>query len=353
MERGLAIAFAGLALLVGAASARGGIPPNNEPYGRVVVFDPAKNVRLTQFPLLRNVLQIAADGRGGFYAVEGFSDPHPRSAQILHINRDGSRDRDFNIPMRAALRGGAQVTLVHAGGLLYVGGSFTSLGGSERDGLAAIDTTTKGVTAWNPRLSGGRVFSITPAAGNVIVQDDFGIKAFDARTAQLRWSHNLTIWGRGLEVLAHGELYVGGLAQPPYGIVRFDPAKGTISSWQVRATLAEQAGMAWATQLIAVGNTLAVGSQKGFCMSVDIATRRFRHVDAPCFSSAAALTGSTLYLGGTTETNTGFGNIRAFDVRMHRYLRFHPRLIKYQLIDSLAMSGSHLIVLGDFLKSLG
>jgi beta-propeller uncharacterized protein DUF5122 len=60
------------------------------------------------------------------------------------------------VPVDCRCDGGPYVgVLVRHGNRLYVGGSFTSIGGRPRGGLAAVDLRSGEVTDWDPRLSFG------------------------------------------------------------------------------------------------------------------------------------------------------------------------------------------------------
>jgi hypothetical protein len=62
--------------------------------------------------------------------------------------------------------------LVLAGSVLYVGGSFASIGGQSRICLAAVDTSTGVATDWNPGLD-GLVWSLAAHGNNVYVGGGF------------------------------------------------------------------------------------------------------------------------------------------------------------------------------------
>ncbi|WP_298627954.1 PQQ-binding-like beta-propeller repeat protein [uncultured Legionella sp.] len=44
-------------------------------------------------------------------------------------------------------------TLLVSGGTVYVGGTFTSIGGEVRNRIAALDAVTGSLTAWNPNAN--------------------------------------------------------------------------------------------------------------------------------------------------------------------------------------------------------
>src|SRR5439155_19517731 len=58
--------------------------------------------------------------------------------------------------------------LAIASGLIYAGGSFVTMGGEQRGGLAALDSTTGAATAWNPGVD-GIVWSLAASANTIYV----------------------------------------------------------------------------------------------------------------------------------------------------------------------------------------
>jgi hypothetical protein len=69
--------------------------------------------------------------------------------------------------------GNVVYTLARSGGVMYAGGSFASIGGQARSGLAALDVVTGAATAWNPDAL-GTVKALTLADAAVYVGGAFG-----------------------------------------------------------------------------------------------------------------------------------------------------------------------------------
>src|SRR6185436_6602969 len=87
--------------------------------------------------------------------------------------------------------------ILRIGNTVYIGGTFSSVGGSPRFGVASFDATTGALTNWNPNIN-GPVYSIAAAGGKLIVGGEFDSVNF----------------------------------QPKRGICMFDLATGTLDSWE-------------------------------------------------------------------------------------------------------------------------
>jgi hypothetical protein len=155
------------------------------PTGDGLLFDSATGAHLS-FPAFDGqVLSAIPDGSGGWYVGGSFDlvGGFPRVG-LAHVRANLGIDPAF--PQLGEDPYGqdhsqATVTtlsLSSDGKTLYVGGYFDRLGGQPRASLAAIDTATGAVTAWNPQLSSSsQVNSIAvgfgPAAGYVFVGGGF------------------------------------------------------------------------------------------------------------------------------------------------------------------------------------
>ncbi len=122
------------------------------------------------------------------------------------------------------------MSLAVRGSTVYVGGSFTSIGGQARKGLAATDATTGAIQAWNPsqtlnfygNFSGPLVPSIVGAGSKLYVSGNFdamggqtraGFAALDAGTALASpWDPAVDVNAPGARVLdvAGDTAYIGG-----------------------------------------------------------------------------------------------------------------------------------------------
>ena len=97
-----------------------------------------------------SVAVVISDHTGGWFIGGNFAgvggEPHRNLAHVLANGRVATWAPDPNAPV---------ATLSLAGKTLYVGGSFTTIGGQLRTSAAAIDIRTGTATPWNPSADAG------------------------------------------------------------------------------------------------------------------------------------------------------------------------------------------------------
>ena len=206
------------------------------------------------------------------------------------------------------------------GGRVYASGSFIAIGGQMRSGLAALDPGTGFATAWNP--SPGPSFTyvqaIVPAGNTVYVGGSFStvggsdrasLAALDAATGQA------TAWDPGADgpanalALAGGTLYVGGAFTHAGGQERLraaaiDIATGAATAWSpdlnpVDATVGVLA--LDGDRLFAGGTfTSAGGVARNHVAAIDVRSGQPTAWDpgADNVVDALALNDGTVYMGG-------------------------------------------------------
>jgi len=206
------------------------------------------------------------------------------------------------------------------GGRVYASGSFIAIGGQMRSGLAAIDPASGFATAWNP--SPGPAFTyvnaIVPYGNTVYVGGSFStvggsdrasLAALDGTTGQA------TAWDPGADgpvnalVLAGGTLYVGGAFTHAGGQERLraaaiDAATGAATAWRpdlnpVDATVS--ALVLDGDRLFAGGTfSSAGGVARDHVAAIDVRTGQPTAWDpgADNVVDALALSGGTVYVGG-------------------------------------------------------
>ncbi len=120
------------------------------------------------FPKPNGAVHVAvADGSGGWYIGGAFTSigGTPRN-RLARINRDGSLhgwNPDANNPVH---------TITVSGSTVYLGGEFTSIKGSARNRLAAVDNTDGTPTSWDPNAN-GTVRAIAVSGNTIYVGGDF------------------------------------------------------------------------------------------------------------------------------------------------------------------------------------
>ena len=129
------------------------------------------------------------------------------------------------------------------GTTLYVGGEFSAVGGAARKRLAAVSASTGGVGAWDPGAKGGTVLALAAAGGRIYVGGKFSsigtvarpyLAAVSTSAAVLGWDAHAGggVWALGLD--PGGTLYAGGAFQSIGG--RAQPFLASLSSSTGEAT---------------------------------------------------------------------------------------------------------------------
>ncbi len=104
------------------------------------------------------VYDVISDGSGGWYIGGEFDNVYDSNGAhsacgLAHIKSDKTFDTSFTIDSDSCAD--SILTLHLNGNILYIGGTFTSIGGQTRNYIAAIDVSTNSVTAWNPNITAG------------------------------------------------------------------------------------------------------------------------------------------------------------------------------------------------------
>jgi hypothetical protein len=247
-------------------------------FDRLHVLDLATGAFKAWFP--GPIQALAASGStlfaGGLFWNFEAPDRFRPGLVAMDVNTFQVADWDLNSPGSFA---SANVSaLAVSGSTLYVGGDFTTFGGSARNGLAAVDIATGRVTAWEPNPTRHSVRqamrAIAPSGAGVLVAGDFtsiggkarqGLAVVDAETgAATDWDpgpsfgvHALGVSGD--RVLAGGEFHtLGGRARIHLAAV--DAATGALSDWDPNAG----ANWTWGDGvwvLRVAGSTLYAGGQ--------------------------------------------------------------------------------------------
>ncbi|MFA6980350.1 MAG: hypothetical protein WC209_13600 [Ignavibacteriaceae bacterium] len=264
-------------------------------------------------------------------------------------------------------------SLAVSNGVVYVGGKFTGIGAQTQGNMGAIGSVSGSVLSWNPNASevvsavgvyGSNVF----AGGNftsVNGQTRNCLAAVDVNTGTLlSWDPNISTTGEYASALAvsGSTVYVGGYitsigGQSRTHLAAVDATTGAVSSWQANTNY----GVA---TLAISGNTLYVGgyfSQIGGAAAGDTLRNNLAALDATTGSVlpwnpnsggsvyALALSGSTVYVGGSFSTIDGQtrNQIAALDASTGNATAWNPNA-NLALVKSLAVSGSTVYAGGNF-----
>ncbi len=151
--------------------------------GCAAVLDGAHPV--PTFPMLgipnrynSQVVCAASDSSGGWFLGGSFVQAQGGShVGLLHVRADGS------VANWAPAPNGVVTALLFTAGRLYVGGTFTTIGGQPRSGLAVVDTGTAAAQAWNAVPSSGSVKNFLLANGKLYVYGSFRLMNGEARAS--------------------------------------------------------------------------------------------------------------------------------------------------------------------------
>ena len=252
------------------------------PLGGAAVVDATGTLVPGAFPhVAGDVWQIVADGVGGWVVIGDFSsvDGLP-VARVARVTPQRAVDPRFHVVANGPIR---QVTVAH--GRIYLAGTFTTINGASRRGLAALSAETGQLTSWASSFdSGGRYITALSTSS---------IGVYLAGTQPL--TNGGRLWGldtaghvlfaRNLYVTAlaatSARVYVGGVgyARPVRAV---DPATGDDVDWTIgftflplQSTTGDYTG-AYAMLVddgrLYVGGALRTADGRGGLVAVDVAT---------------------------------------------------------------------------------
>ncbi len=166
------------------------------------------------------------------------------------------------------------------GGRLYLGGKFTTVGGSSRSSLAAVDPASGSVLAWKPSAS-NTVMSVAANQDRVVVGEDGPggtCEAFDASSAARKWSVHadgnvqaVGIAGNLAYCGGHGSLADG---QPRKKIFAVNVGSGALSQWNpgMNSTVGVRSILGGSGQQVYIGGDFTqvfTESRQGFAQFTD------------------------------------------------------------------------------------
>jgi hypothetical protein len=237
---------------------------------------------------------------------------------------------DLQSPQRVLYAGRAS-SYVRAsavyGGVLYVVGDFTTIGGATRTRTAAIDLASWTVKAWNPG-SGTRVSAVAANSRGVFYSTGAHVRAVALATATAKtiWSRPLS--GGGVYALllspGGGALFVGGAFETvdtttQHGLVRVSTATGAVASGFTSPMRPDTPGTHDGDEVLsfafdAAHNRLLAGSggsRRNMLWSLDASTGAYRGTNCWYRQSegdvqAVALAGTSIFSGyHRNHVNTG------------------------------------------------
>jgi len=294
--------------------------------GRATAWNPGADSGVGALALHGRTLYVG----GAFYNIGG---RFRRFLAELSLDSDSASTWGMNVDQRPAnwLFPPGVAELRIAGDRLYVGGRFTTIGGQQRNGLAAIDLQTRSVTAWDPQVIA--LSSVQPAQ-----IDDLEIRG-------------TTLYACGLFRSLGGRVISG---DGSVGAV--DTETGLATAWDPRPN-GDVSALALGDDAIYVGGSYtSIGPEwvwRNGLAALDLTTGRVTswdpHPDEPYVLSLATR-GNTLYVGGAFSRLSGQvrSNLAAFDTRDGSLTPWNPAANGG--VTDLAVGGNVIYAGGQFTR---
>ncbi len=329
------------------------------PTGAAVPIDKATGLAQGLPKVMGQVFAVASDGAGGWYLGGLFTHVAGQPRQNLaHVLADQSVS-----PWNPGVSGAVRSLLVN-GNNVYVGGSFSFLGGQYRPLLGSVDAVTGTTTSWDPNVDGASVYALALDGGTVYAGGDFTACRMVARNrlaALDTTTGTVTSWNPGADaavtalILDGGTVYVGGAfttaaGQPRNRIAAVDKVTGTATSWNPNANntvtaLATRGGIVYAG-----GYFTSIGGQSRVGIAALDATGSATswNPNANAVVHALAVSGDTVYVGGEFSSLGGQARNRvaALNATTGSATSWNPR--PSAAVRALGVNGGTVMVAGDF-----
>jgi|GEM_PF-985629 len=298
--------------------------------GSGVAINNVTGIAMPDFPYVNGVIYaVASDESGGWYIGGNFTLVGGMARKnIAHIKADKSVD--FNWDPQANNDVYA-IVVSPDGNTVYVGGTFRisygspSIGGGDRDNIAALNATDGSATTWNPGANDG-VFAIAVSPDGLTIYVGGGFTFFGNsdrnRIASINISSNTaTVWNpsadqtvKVLEVSTDGStVYAGGEFSTIGGqtrnfIAALNSSDGNATGWNPNADSYVYALALSGSTIYAGGNFNNIGGQlRNYVAELNNTTGEATswNPNANNYVNAIYLSGSTIYVGGNFTTIGG------------------------------------------------
>jgi hypothetical protein len=257
-------------------------------------------------------------------------------------------------------------SLALSGSALYVGGSFTQIGGQSREKIAALDVASGVATAWNPQ-SDGNVYALAVAGSTVFAGGTFGsmgavgrnrLAAFDVASGEATpWNPNAGTSGSiNAMMLRDGVVYVGGSftslgGQSRSRLAAIDAVTGLATSWNPNPNGTIDALASGSSTIYVSGGFTSVGGQaRSMLAAIRTADGQVEDWNPSPNSNVSTLVadGDVVYAGGYF-TNIGGqprSYIAALDATTGAATEWNPNA--NNVVRSLAVSADRIYAGGRF-----
>ena len=271
-----------------------------------------------------NIYAVAPDGLGGWFIGGNFTYVGAVARnKIAHIKADKTVDMSWNPNATGSTFYPPYIKAIAvSGSTVYVGGQFTNIGGLARNRIAALDFTTGAATTWNPNASfptTAVVYAIAVSGSTVYAGGTFtkigttvrnNIAAIGTSGTGTLTSWNPNAGGRVNAIAISGStVYAGGLfttigGQTRNRIAALNNTTGTATTWNPNSDANVFTLAVSGSTVYAGGQFSNIGGQaRKYIAALDsttpgLATSWNPDANATGYVNVLAVSGSTVYAGG-------------------------------------------------------
>jgi hypothetical protein len=292
------------------------------------------------------VQSVVPDGARGVYLI-GKVAVGGAQRGIVHVLPDGTADPAF----RPQVRGGHVAKAAVRGAFLAVTGTFTSIGGRPRAGIAVLDARTGRPLAWAPAGNSRGWGDVLFAGATLVASAPHRVYAWHNGESSPAWTTVLRVDGPAPAALAVWRGSVMALA--------VDPASGRPALTRINAasgaTRATGIDVSHVTSMQTVGGKL-LGNVQGVVVAIgdEPLSRRLvwcgRVPDDNGGVVSFAGDGATLYVGDAPYSPERQSDVRAVTAcpLAGGATRFRPPVLEYgergPVTTTIALVGNHVLV---------
>lgn len=319
-----------------------------------------------------------SDGNGGWYVGGTFTTiGGVDQTNLAHINSDGTVDVTFNPGISGTI-----YALALRGNILFIGGSVYSVNVDSRYGVAAIDATTGDTLPWNPSTQnswdtvyslkldgtvlyvGGSFSNIASTNRNGLVALDTSLAETEATATTTSWDPSPTAFATVYDIEIDGNnVYVGGSftsigSDTRNYLAQIDKTTGAATSWNPEADYIVRAIEINGGSVFVGGYFNSVsGVSHMYVAEINASTGLATSWD-PAFIGSGVydlkVDSDTVYVGGSFTSVGGQSqeNAVALDRTTAVSKTLSSALNTHASVHSLALQGNELFVGGTF-SSLG